>query len=236
MFLPDPEAKKRYVQGLAEEIFTKDICAWVKIRDRRLFDTITSFITKNFGRACSIKSLADYLRKQGISVKRRTVGRYIRILVDAKSDRFDMKSKRALAGEKKYYLSDLGFSFMRNTDNKRGYGPVLENIVYLYARGPGYAVSVGRTGKLECDFIMRDIDRHYAYVQVADTHTEDCEYRPLEAIRDNYRRQTSCFRTAAAFCMSIRSISCERGSVFKLSSKSSQRSQVQVLGRLFLIG
>ena len=61
---------------------------------------------------------------------------------------------------------------------------MLENIVYLYARGPGYAVSVGRTGKLECNFIMRDIDRHY--VQVADAHTEDREYRPLEAIRDNY--------------------------------------------------
>lgn len=26
-------------------------------------------------------------------------------------DRFDMKSKRALAGEKKYYVSDLGFYF-----------------------------------------------------------------------------------------------------------------------------
>ena len=52
-------------------------------------------------------------------------------------------------------------------------------------------VSVGRIGKLECDFIMRDTSMNYAYVQVAFTialsrETEDREYRPLEMIRDNY--------------------------------------------------
>ena len=43
-----------------------------------------------------------------------------------------------------------------NTDNRINYGPVLENIVYTYARSRNYAVSIGRIGKLECDFILRD--------------------------------------------------------------------------------
>ncbi len=73
------------------------------------------------------------------------------------------------------------------------YGPVLENIVYLYARSFDYAISVGRIGKLECDFILRNPEGNYAYMQVAYTimlsrDTEEREYRPLEAIRDNYEK------------------------------------------------
>ena len=67
----------------------------------------------------------------------------------------------------------------------------MENIVYLYALSNGYSVSVGRIGKLECDFILRDKQSEYSYVQVAMTiqnslETEDREYAPLEKINDNY--------------------------------------------------
>lgn len=137
------------------------------------------------------------MRKAGIAIGRSTVSRYIQILVDAKilyeCNRFDMKSKRALSGEKKYYLADLGFYFALNTDNRINFGPTLENMVYFYARSLGYAVSVGRIGKLECDFILRDKELNYSYVQVAYTialskETEEREYRVLEDIRDNYRK------------------------------------------------
>lgn len=52
-------------------------------------------------------------------------------------------------------------------------------------------VSVGRIGKLECDFIVRSTEQNYAYIQVSYTianskATEEREYRPLEMIRDNY--------------------------------------------------
>ncbi len=102
-----------------------------------------------------------------------------------------MKSRKSLRGEQKYYLADLSFYFALNTDNRINYGPVLENIVYNYARSLGYEVSVGRIGKLECDFVMRSPEMEYAYVQVAmtimnDRATEDREYRPLEQIRDNW--------------------------------------------------
>ena len=78
-------------------------------------------------------------------------------------------------------------------DNRINYGPVLENIVYRYARSQGCKVSVGRIGKLECDFILRDVNMDYSYVQVAykilqSKDTEDREYRPLESIRDNYKK------------------------------------------------
>lgn len=63
--------------------------------------------------------------------------------------------------------------------------------VYIYARSKGYNISVGRIGKLECDFILEKNNTDYSYVQVAMTimnsiDTEDREYRPLEIIKDNY--------------------------------------------------
>ena len=139
--------------------------------------------------------MLEDLHKAGSDIKRETLHRYIQILLDAKvlheCERFDLKSRRAIGGEQKYYLADLGIYYAMNTDNRINYGPMLENIVYLYARAKGYAVSVGRIGKLECDFILRDRRQQYAYVQVAMTmmnsrHTEDREYKPLETIRDNY--------------------------------------------------
>lgn len=195
--IEEMDAKRTYVNEVVKEIFEKDIRRRVKIKDVAGFETVRNFIINNFGATTSISSLHKALRKAGIAIGRSTVSRYIQILVDAKilyeCNRFDMKSKRALSGEKKYYLADLGFYFALNTDNRINFGPTLENMVYFYARSLGYAVSVGRIGKLECDFILRDKELNYSYVQVAYTialskETEEREYRVLEDIRDNYRK------------------------------------------------
>lgn len=187
--------KRTYIDSVVKEIFEKDIRKRVKIRNREAFEAVQTFIINNFGATTSISSLHDALSKNGITVSRSTLTRYIDALVSAKilyeCPRFDMKSKRSLSGEKKYYLSDLSFYFSVNTDNKINYGPVLENIVYLYARSNDNTISVGRYNQFECDFITRNSTNDYAYLQVAYTilgneKTEDREYRPLEAVRDNY--------------------------------------------------
>lgn len=143
----------------------------------------------------SINSLCEALRKKGVKTSKATISRYIKALSDAKilysCQRFDMKSKKSLSGEKKYYLADLSFYYSNNTDNRINYGPVLENMVYIYAKAHDYSVSVGRIGRFECDFILRDPEMMCSYVQVAYTiasskETEDREYRPLEKIGDNY--------------------------------------------------
>jgi hypothetical protein len=187
--------KRTYTSSVVDEIYEKDIRKRVKIKDRVAFDAVRRFIVNNFGATTSINSLHEALLKNGMSITRQTVTKYIRALLDAKilyeCERFDMKSKRALKGEKKYYLSDLSFYFCDNTDNRINYGPVLENLVYCYTKSRGYNVSVGRIGSLECDFILRDREMQYSYLQVAYTiaesqDTEEREYRPLEQIRDNY--------------------------------------------------
>ena len=187
--------KRLYTQNLITEIFEKDIKKRIKIKNKSVFDVVMAYIINNFGSTTSIKNIIEDLAKNNISIKRETINKYIDALVSAKiimpCDRFDTKSRKSLNREKKYYLSDLSFYYALNTDNRINFGPALENMVYIYAKSIGYSVSVGKIGKLECDFILRDNEFNYSYVQVAYTilaskDTEDREYRSLESIHDNY--------------------------------------------------
>ena len=189
------EDKRTYTQGIIEEIMKKDIKNRMKIRNISVFETVQKYIFNNFGATTSLNNIIEDLHKKGINIKRETLNRYIQILIDSKillkCERFDLKSRKSISGEQKYYLADLSFYFSTNTDNRINYGPVLENIVYIYSRAKGYSVSVGRIGKLECDFILRNNEQQYYYVQVAMTilssiETENREYKPLEQIKDNY--------------------------------------------------
>ena len=70
---------------------------------------------------------------------------------------------------------------------------LVSKIQYIYSKGFGYDVSVGKIGKLECDFILNDKKQNSSYIQVAYTilenkSTEDREYKSLELIRDNYAK------------------------------------------------
>ncbi len=191
----NPEDKRTYIQNILAEIFKKDIRERVKIRNFSAFEQIERYIINNFGAATSLTNMLEDLHRAGSEIRRETLNRYIQILIDAKilhrCERFDLKSRKSIGGEQKYYLTDLGIYFAFNTDNRINYGPVLENMVFVYARANGYSVSIGRIGKLECDFILRSSNLQYAYVQVAMTimdsmDTENREYRPLESIKDNY--------------------------------------------------
>lgn len=197
LFIESIDDKRTYVNGVINEIFEKDVKKNQKIRKVDTFEIVKSFLINNFAAPISANGILKELKKNNYTITTETIQRNIEILKSAKiiyeCNRFDMKSKKIMSNEKKYYLADLSIYFALNTDNRINYGPVLENIVYQYARSKNYSVSVGRIGNLECDFIMRDNQMNYSYVQVAYTineskETEDREYRPLEMIKDNYNK------------------------------------------------
>lgn len=192
----DPEAKARYIEDVVGQIVDKDIRSRNKIRNIDTFNRVMTYVINNYGAPTSLTNLHDYFTKtERIAVERRTIASYIQMLVDAKvlyrCERFDLKSRKSLRGEEKYYLADPGIYFARNIDVRLNYGPSLENALYIYLRSRGYKLSVGRTGKLECDFIARRRNA-YAYIQVsmtiADRNVEEREYRPFGYIRDGYPR------------------------------------------------
>lgn len=187
--------KRAYTRSVVAEILEKDVKRRVRVRNASVFAQVQTYIINNFGATTSLSNILADFHRQGVDITRETLNRYLQILEDAKiihkCSRFDLKSRKSLRGERKYYLADLSFYFATNTDNRINYGPVLENVVYAYAKSLGYEVSVGRIGKLECDFVCRTPTLDYVYIQVALTimnsrQTEDREYAPLEAIGDNY--------------------------------------------------
>ena len=188
-----PEDKDLYVAGVISQILDKDVKRHKKIRKRVVFERVMTYVINNFGATTSLSNIAEYFQKEGITILPETLNTYLKILESAKiiykCPRFDVKSKKSLRGEQKYYLADLSIYFSRNVDARINYGPVLENIVYTYLSAKGYKASVGRIGTLECDFITR-IQDEYRYVQVAmtimDKKTEHREYALFAKIRDNY--------------------------------------------------
>ena len=196
LYYDNYQDKLLYTKSVIEQILEKDIKNYKKIKDVELFELIENFVINNFGCRISIKSIYDYLINQKISVDRRTIKTYIELLENAKiiypCDFFDMKSKKVLNGEKKYYLADLSIYYALNTDNRINYGPVLENVLFSYLKYKSYNLSVGKIGNLECDFIARRGVDEYFYIQVSknidDEKTYEREYKPFYQIREMYPR------------------------------------------------
>ncbi len=192
----DPDAKARYIEDVVAQVIDKDIKARKKIRNVDTFERVMTYMINNYGASTSLANIVEHFNNvEKVAVQRRTIASYIELLVNAKvlyrCPRFDLKSRKSLRGEEKYYLADPGIYFVRNVDVRPSYGPSLENALFLYLKTREYRLSVGRIGKLECDFIARRRNS-YAYIQVsmsiADPGVEEREYRPFAGIRDGYPR------------------------------------------------
>lgn len=197
LYYSSHEDKLLYTKNIISQIFEKDIKRYSKIKDKALFEVVQKFVVNNFGAIISINSIFEYISGNlRIAVDRRTIKKYVEILENAKiiypCDLFDIKSKKVLDGEKKYYLADLSIYYTINTDNRINYGPVLENVLYSYLKSKNYSLSVGRIGFLECDFIARYGVDNYYYIQVSknidDEKTKEREYKPFYEIKEMYPR------------------------------------------------
>lgn len=198
----DIPTRQTYTRGIISEIFEKDVKTRKKIRNVPVYERVQAFLLNNYSAPFSLNNLLKCLEMEGYKTKATTVRGYIEDLKKAKivyeCNRFDLKSKTAIKRDQKYYLSDIAIYFAMNTDNRLSFGPSLENIVYLYLASHDYQISIGKIGKLECDFIVRKKNGDYAYIQVAYTlQSEDIkaterikerEYRPFREIRDGYPR------------------------------------------------
>ena len=198
----DIQARQTYTRGIISEIFEKDVKTRKRISNVPVYERVQSFLLNNYSAPFSLSNLLECLEKEGYKTKATTVRGYIEDLKKAKiiyeCNRFDLKSKKSLRREQKYYLSDLAIYFAMNTDNRLSYGPSLENMVYLYLASQDYQISIGKIGKLECDFITRNTSGDYAYIQVTYTmqgedikateQIKEREYRPFRKIRDGYPR------------------------------------------------
>lgn len=189
------EVVVQMLRDVFNTIAFRDVLARHQIRDAALFEAVTSFAFDNVGSLLSAKRIADFLKSQRRSATVDTVLNYLRYLKDAfvlhEASRYDIKGKRRLEVNSKYYVGDLGLRrglVGRRAEDLSG---LLENLVYLELRRRGFDVSVGNFGDLEIDFVCERAESR-TYVQVAyvieSAATLERELRPLLGIPDAYPR------------------------------------------------
>jgi predicted AAA+ superfamily ATPase len=184
-----------YLEAIYTTVVEKDITQRHQINDKRAFGNITKFIASNIGNPLSPGNISKSLKQDGQSIHNTTVEKYLEYLVASfifyKVNRFDLKGKKQLATQEKYYLVDVGLLNIlvgkeRNTDR----GHILENIVYLELLRRGNKIWTGTTRNNEVDFVCKSPTGDIEYYQVAwEMNTENTierEFGSLEKIKDNY--------------------------------------------------
>lgn len=184
-----------YLEAIYTTVVEKDITQRHQINDKRAFGNITKFVASNIGNPLSPGNISKSLKQDGQSIHNTTVEKYLEYLVASfifyKVNRFDLKGKKQLATQEKYYLVDVGLLNIlvgkeRNTDR----GHILENIVYLELLRRGNKIWTGTTRNNEVDFVCKSPTGDIEYYQVAwEMNTEttiEREFGSLEKIKDNY--------------------------------------------------
>lgn len=189
----EPEDKYDYIESIFDTLILRDIRQKYKIKNPGMMDRISQFLMDNVSNLTSARSITDTLTSNKDKINHKTVSNYLNYLCNAfafyKFCRYDIKGKKYLASNDKYYLSDHAFRFAKLGTKNLDNGRVMENIVAMELLRRGYEVYVGVLYKKEIDFVALKRNEKI-YIQVSDniTHpdTFSREIYPLLKIKDAY--------------------------------------------------
>lgn len=184
-----------YLDAIYITIIEKDITQRHQINDKRAFANIVKFVASNIGNQLSPGNISKTLKQDGQSIHHATVEKYLDYLVSSfvfyKVNRFDLKGRKQLATQEKYYLVDAGLlNVLVGKDRTTEKGHILENIVYLELIRRGNKVWTGTARNTEVDFVCKNPIGEIEYYQIAwqmsNASTIEREFGALEKINDNY--------------------------------------------------
>ncbi len=189
----DQEAKHDYIADVFDTLIVRDIRKKYKIRNVQLMDRLVDFLMDNISNMTSARNITNTFRGFKEKVNHVTISTYIQYLCNAfafyKICRYDIKGKKYLSSNDKYYLSDHTFLYAKLGTKNMDYGRILENIVAIELLRRGYEVYVGVLYKKEIDFVaIKRNEKIYIQVSdnVSDEKTFEREVSPLLQIKDAY--------------------------------------------------
>jgi len=186
-----------YLNSIYDTIIEKDIVQRYKINNRRAFENIAKYAATNIGSQLSPSNISKSLKSDNQNIHHATVEKFLEYLVKSfvfyKIHRFDIKGKKQLATQEKYYLVDLGLlNILQGRERTSDRGHILENIVFLELFRRGYKIWTGVMRGYEIDFVVKNKIGEIEYYQVAweisNSATADREFKPLESIKDNFQK------------------------------------------------
>lgn len=184
-----------YLEAIYTTIVEKDITQRHQINDKRAFENIIKFVASNIGNALSPNNISTTLKQDAQSVHHSTVEKYLEYLTASfvfyKVNRFDLKGRKQLATQEKYYLVDTGLlNIFAGKERITDRGHILENVVYLELLRRGNKIWTGTSRNSEVDFVCKtktgDIEYYQVAWQMTNENTVEREFGALEKINDNY--------------------------------------------------
>lgn len=181
-----------YLDGILNTILIKDVSQRLNA-DASTLRSLVVFLYDNIGNLCSPASIAKAMKASGQSVSAPTVSRYLEALEAAylvyPAARYDVRGKRILKQERKYYAVDMGLRRVLCSNSVRDTGRILENVVYLELLRREKNVYVGQGPAGEIDFVTSGAEGT-KYWQVSESvareETLERELSSFAGAKDNY--------------------------------------------------
>jgi len=186
------EDKLSYLEDIYNTILLKDIVTRHNIRNTDMLNRILNYVILNIGKNFSATNIAKYMKHERRKISKDTILDYLLYSKNAcfihQAPREDIKGKRVLQHNEKYFLVDHGF-YQEKYGDIENMVSILENIVYIELLRRGYTVKIGIINEKEIDFVCTK-DKEKLYIQVTyqlkNDETIEREFSGLAQINDNF--------------------------------------------------
>jgi len=203
------EEKSRYLKGLFEETYIKDIIDRKQIKNsEEVLEVLLDFVSSAVGSLTNpLKLSKRYDSEKKINISNNTISKYLIYFEEAyllySAKRYDIKGSKYFSTPLKYYFADIGLRNARLNFRQVEETHIMENIIYndLLRRGFNVDVGVveyfpnveGKTTRvqLEVDFIINRGNLRY-YIQSAfainSEEKKEQERNSLKRIDDSFKK------------------------------------------------
>lgn len=193
----DDKLANNYLRNIYDTIVNKDIAERYQIRGRIDFDRVVKFIFDSIGSPLSARNISNFFKLNNDNIFHGTIKNYLDYLTKSylvyPVSRYDIKGRRLLTTNDKYYVVDLGLrNILLGSTPGSDVGHRLENVVFLelLRRNEG-EIFIGKNEDCEVDFMVQMSGGERVYYQVSyqvngRPKTLARELAPFYKIRDNY--------------------------------------------------
>ena len=203
------ERKAMYLKELLDHLYQKDVIERYDVESVDSIAALMDILASGIGSYTNpTKIEATFKSERSVAYHHDTIARHIGYIEDCflieEAKRFDVKGRKYVGANSKYYWTDLGLRNARLRFRQQEMTHIMENVIYNELRARGYDVDVGIVEakikteegvyiprQFEVDFVC-NLGSERLYIQSAyalpDETKAQQELRPLLLTSDSFRK------------------------------------------------